>query len=158
PEQHTNWPLVREERARDLLVNLGLQEVITYSLTEPVREEPLHLPALEYVRLLNPISSERVVMRHTVLAGVLQVAAANLRHTPDVRLFEIGAVYLPEPGQKLPREPRRLALVLTGKRQVEFWAESAAAQPALLDFFDLKGAVEAFVAGLHIPHVGYRPA
>ena len=61
----------------------GLQEVITYSLTEPAREAPLGYAAAEYVRLLNPISSERVVMRQSVLAGVLQVIAANLRHTQD---------------------------------------------------------------------------
>ena len=53
-------------------------------------------------------------MRHSVLAGVLEVAAANLQHTDDVRLFEIGSVYLPRPGKKLPDEPRRLALVLCG--------------------------------------------
>ena len=58
-----------EERVRDILVNAGLQEVITYGLTEPGREEPLGLSG-EYVRLKNPISSERVVMRHGVLAGV----------------------------------------------------------------------------------------
>lgn len=158
PEQHTNWSLVLEEKARDHLVNSGLQEVITYSLTEPAREAPLGLPSEDYVRLVNPISSERVVMRHSVLAGVLQVAAANLRHTQDVRLFEIGAVYLPQSGQKLPREPRRLGLVLTGRRQPEFWAEAGVAQPPLLDFFDLKGVLEAFVEGLHLPEVSYRPA
>jgi len=158
PEQHTNWSLVLEEKTRDLLVNLGLQEVVSYSLTEPVREAPLCLPPSDYVRLLNPISSERVVMRHSVLAGVLQVTAANLRHTQDVRLFEIGAVYLPQPGQKLPAEPRRLALVLTGRRQAEFWAEPATTEAPLLDLFDLKGVVEALVAGLHLPEVGYQPA
>lgn len=157
PEQHTNRALVLEERVRDLLVNTGLQEVITYSLTEPAREAPLGLPAADYVRLLNPISSERVVMRHSVLAGVLQVAAANVRHTPDVRLFEIGAVYLPQPGQKLPQEPRRLALVLTGRRLPEFWGEPDSGRAPLLDFFDLKGLLEGLVGDLHISESGYRP-
>jgi phenylalanyl-tRNA synthetase beta chain len=158
PEQHTNWSLVLEERTRDLLVNSGLQEVITYSLTEPASEAPLGLPPTDYIRLVNPISSERVAMRHSVLAGVLQVAAANLRHSQDVRLFEIGAVYLPQPGQKLPQEPRRLALVLTGRRLPEFWAEADGGQAPLLDFFDVKGVVEALVGGLHLPEVSYGPA
>ena len=61
----------------------------------PEREAPLGLADARVRRALkNPISSERVVMRHSVLAGVLEVAAANLRHTDDVRLFEIGFVYL----------------------------------------------------------------
>ena len=96
-------------------------------------------------------------MRHSVLAGVLEVAAANLRHTEDVRLFEIGCVYLPQPGEKLPDEPRRLALVLTGRRQPDFW-QDAGAQGQALDFFDLKGVVEALAEDLHLPDVAYRPA
>ncbi|HEX5270242.1 MAG TPA: phenylalanine--tRNA ligase subunit beta, partial [Gemmataceae bacterium] len=107
PEQHANRPLEFEERVRDVLVNCGLQEVITYSLTEPERDAPVGLGEGKYVELLNPISSERRVMRHSVLGGVLEVAIANLRHTDDVRLFEIGSVYLAKEGQKLPDEPRR---------------------------------------------------
>jgi phenylalanyl-tRNA synthetase beta chain len=156
PEQHTNRALVLEERVRDLLVNAGLQEVITYALTEPVREAPLGLPQAEYVRLVNPISSERLVMRHSVLAGVLEVAAANLRHTGDVRLFEIGAVYLPRTGEKLPDEPRRLALVLTGRRQAEFWGEGPSGAAPATDFFDMKGVIEALAGDLHVPGVTYR--
>jgi phenylalanyl-tRNA synthetase beta chain len=157
PEQHTNRPLVLEERVRDVLVSAGLHEVITYALTMPEREQPLGLAGAEYVRLLNPISSERVVMRHTVLAGMLDVAAANLRHTDEVRLFEIGPVYLPRAGEKLPDEPRRLALVLTGRRQPESW-DSGQTNPGTLDFFDLKGVVEALTGDLHLPEVSFRPS
>ncbi len=157
PEQHTNRALVLEERVRDILVNAGLQEVITYALTEPSREAPLGLPAVEYVRLVNPVTSERVVMRHSVLASVLEVAANNLRHTEDVRLFEIGRVYLPRAGAKLPDEPRRLALFLTGGRRPEFW-EDAGKEEGVLDFFDLKGVIEALTADLHVAGVSYRPS
>jgi phenylalanyl-tRNA synthetase beta chain len=158
PEQRTNGALVLEERVRDILVGAGLQEVITYALTDPAREAPLSLPEAEYVRLVNPISSERVVLRHSVLAGVLEVAAANLRHTADVRLFEVGAIFLPRPGEKLPDEPRRLALVLTGRRQPEFWGEGPSAAAPALDFFDLKGVVEALAGDLHLPEVSFRAA
>lgn len=154
PEQHTNTSLALEERVRDALVNVGLQEVVTYALTEPSKEAPLGIAFGEYVRLVNPISSERVVMRHSVLAGVLEVATSNLRHTDDVRLFEIGSVYLPKTGEKLPDEPRRLALVLTGRRWPEFWGDATKA--TALDFFDLKGVVEALAADLHLPAVMYR--
>jgi phenylalanyl-tRNA synthetase beta chain len=162
PRQHANVPLAFEERMRDILVSTGLQEVITYALTTPQREAPLGLPEAEYVTLLNPISQDRVVMRHSVLAGVLEVARENLKHTADVRLFELGPVFWPRPGVKLPDEPRRLALALTGRRRAEFWADSSAA-PAdgaavTLDFFDLKGVVEALAADLHLPAVSYRPS
>jgi phenylalanyl-tRNA synthetase beta chain len=157
PPQRTNQPLIFEERLRDRLVALGLQEVITYALTTEEREKPLSLPPCEYVRLQNPISSEREVMRHSLLTGVLDVAAANLQHTNDVRLFEIGAVYLPRPDKKLPDEPRRLAVVLCGVRQQEFWAEATDTPPQPLDFFDLKGIVEALLTDLHVANMAYRP-
>jgi phenylalanyl-tRNA synthetase beta chain len=158
PEQHGNRKLELEEQTRDILVNAGLQEVITYSMTEPAREAPLGLAEGEYVRLVNPISAERVVMRHSVLAGVLDLAAANLRHEQVVRMFEIGPVYLPQPGEKLPREPAHLALVLSGPRRSEFWADADKGQAPMLDFFDLKGVLEALAADMHLPQVSYCAA
>jgi phenylalanyl-tRNA synthetase beta chain len=158
PPQRTNEPLVFEERVRDRLVSLGLQEVITYALTTEEHEKPLGLPPGEYVRLQNPISSEREVMRHSVLSGVLDIAAANLQHTNDVRLFEIGSVYLPRPDRKLPDEPRRLALVLCGVRQQEFWADTPGSPAQPLDFYDIKGVFEALTADLHLTNGTYRPA
>src|SRR5262249_50305466 len=120
-------------------------------------EKPLGLPPCEYVRLQNPISSEREVMRHSLLAGVFDVAATNLQHTNDVRLFEIGSVYLPQPDQKLPDEPGRLALVQCGVRQEEFWSDTPGMPAQPLDFFDLKGILEALIADLHVANVTYRP-
>jgi phenylalanyl-tRNA synthetase beta chain len=158
PRQQNNRPLILEEKVRDILVRTGLQEVITYSLTTPEREMPLSLPPAEYVRLVNPISSERVVMRHSLLAGVIDVAVANLRHTEDLRLFEVGPVYLPRPDAKLPGEPRRLALFMCGRRLPEFWGESGDGQAAQVDFFDLKGVLEALAADLHLPEPSYRPS
>jgi phenylalanyl-tRNA synthetase beta chain len=157
PPQAANEPLLFEERVKDRLVSAGLQEVITYALTTEEREKPLGLPEAEYVKLLNPISKDREVMRHSVLTGVLEVLVNNLKHTDDVRLFEVGAVYLPRAGHKLPEEPRRLAVALCGRRQAEFWAEPGASRPAL-DFFDLKGVVEGLVADLHLQEVCYRPS
>jgi phenylalanyl-tRNA synthetase beta chain len=150
--------LDREERARDRLATLGLQEIITYSLTTAEHEAPIAPPNVEYLRLVNPISTERVVMRHTVLAGVLDVVAANLKHSGDVAVFEIGCVYLPGKGAKLPDEPRRLAIAVTGPRARAFWQDPLSGSEAKLDFFDLKGLIEALVADLHIAAVGFRRA
>jgi phenylalanyl-tRNA synthetase beta chain len=164
PEQVSNDAVVFEERVRDRLVCAGLQEVISYALTTPEREAPLGLPQGEYIRLLNPISAERTVMRHSVLASVLEAVVHNLEHAGDVRLFEIGSIYLPRPAPEgggqppLPDEPRRLAIALCGRREQEFWADGdkRAAGPGL-DFFDLKGVVEGLLEDLHVG-VAYRPA
>ncbi|MFN4260588.1 MAG: phenylalanine--tRNA ligase subunit beta [Gemmataceae bacterium] len=154
PEQHTNRSLVLEERVRDILVQVGLQEVITYSLTMPEREAPLGLAAGEYVELLNPISNERRVMRRDVLASVLDIAAANLRHASAARLFEIGYVYLPQAGASLPDERNRLAIVMTGRREPEFWGNDVAG--AAVDFFDLKGVIESLTGDLHLSGIDYQ--
>jgi phenylalanyl-tRNA synthetase beta chain len=157
PRQRANEPLLFEEHVRDLLANAGLQEVMSYALTMPEREAPL-LGQREYVAIKNPISSERTVMRQSVLASVLEAAASNLRNTDDVRLFEIGAVYLPRAGQKLPDEPRRLGIAMTGKRRDPFWNDSSTGEKVAtaLDFFDLKGVVEALVHDLHLETVRFQ--
>ncbi len=81
-----------------------------------------------------------------------------MRHTEDVRFFEIGPIFLPRSGEKLPDEPRRLVIVLTGRRWAEFWTDSTAAPLPSLEFFDLKGVVEVLTTDLHLPEVAYRPS
>lgn len=153
PKQQANEPIVFEERVRDILANCGLQEVVCYALTMPEKEAPL-TGAREYVTLKNPISSERAVMRQSVLASVLETAASNLRHTDDVRLFELGFTYVPK--SPLPEEPRRLAIVMTGHRGDEFWEGGKEKSP--LDFFDLKGIIESLMQDLHVGSTTYQAA
>jgi len=165
PPQRGNPALEKEERVRDVLVNAGLQEIVTYSLTSAEKEARL-LPAgtppdgRPYVTLVNPIVVDRVAMRHSVLSGVLDVLASNSRTRDRLAVFEIGAVYLLGEEERadgrlpLPGEPRRLALGLTGPRDPLAWQGS---DRALMDFFDLKGVVEALLAGLHLEGVAFEP-
>jgi len=157
PPQRAHKSLVLEERVKDILVASGLQEVITYSLTSKERESALGLPAEAYVEILNEISADRKVMRQSVLASVLEVARHNLLNTDSVRLFEVGFVYRPKKGELLPQEPRRLAIVMTGPRDPAAWDGPQGVKPDQIDFFDLKGVVEALVGDLHLPQVAYRP-
>ncbi len=64
-------------------------------------------------------------------------------------------MFLPQPEQVLPGEPRRLALVLSGVRTQVTWDLPASGK---LDFYDLKGILEALLEGLHIQNVTYEPA
>jgi phenylalanyl-tRNA synthetase beta chain len=160
PPQRGNPALALEERTRDLLVTAGLQEVVTYSLTAPQRERrvlPAGAPSDDqpYVTLTNPIVSDRVAMRHTVLAGVLDVIADNIRHHERLALFEIGPVYLSgENEDGLPDERRRLVIALTGPREPLAWQGS---DRSPMDFFDLKGVVEALADGLPLEDVSFAP-
>ncbi len=159
PKQNGNPALEQEEAARDLLVNLGLQEVLTYHLTAPEREAALYpagtaAPAPAYTRLANPIVPERSVMRRSILASVLETAARNAAHTERIALFELGPVYIPG-GNPLPAEPVQLAVILAGPRSDPYW-ETADRAP--MDFFDLKGILEEWLDGLHVPPAVYESA
>lgn len=160
--QQRNQPLLEAEEAlREALVGLGLQEVITYRLTSPEREARWLTPAegtapeVTYVRLANPIAPERSVMRRSLLASVLEVAERNARLSERLAFFEIAPVFLPVEGQPLPAEPLRLALVLSGVRHSLAWDRP---EPPLLDFYDLKGLLEALAEALHLPEWRVEPA
>jgi phenylalanyl-tRNA synthetase beta chain len=96
-------------------------------------------------------------MRHSMLTGLLEAASANLRQTSEVRLFEIGSVYLPQPGQLLPQEPRKLGVLLSGRRYEEFWADGGQTPKGTLDFYDLKGVIESLLVDLHLTDVTWCP-
>jgi phenylalanyl-tRNA synthetase beta chain len=167
PEQRGNRPLELEDRVRDLLADAGLQEVITYALSSAETEAKLMpeqspgttVPGLSSrVELLNPISPERSALRTTLLTGLLEVAAENLKNFPRVALYEVGPVFLPKAGQQLPDEPQRLAVVLSGRRTGAAWDEPLGEKPAQYDFYDLKGVLEGLTADLHLPAVAFEPA
>jgi phenylalanyl-tRNA synthetase beta chain len=94
-------------------------------------------------------------MRHSLLVTGLETAAANLRFCDRVEIFEVGKVFLPEAGEELPAEPRRLSMVMTGLRSERHWLET---EGPVLDFFDLKGVVEALLARLHVTGAVFESA
>jgi len=152
PPQYSNPKLEREERVRDVLVGLGLQEVVTYRLTSPERETRILPPEAPpddrpYVRLANPIASDRVVMRHSLLASVLEIVERNVRIRDRIALFEIGQVYLTSEEGDLPEEPLRLVIALSGPRSLPAW-QGSDQEP--MDFYDLKGLVDEFMTALHL--------
>ncbi|MBN2385796.1 MAG: phenylalanine--tRNA ligase subunit beta [Anaerolineales bacterium] len=160
PLQVGNPLLDKEERLRDLLVYLGLQEVKNYRLTTPEREARRLRPDTPaddkpYLRLTNPISSDKAVMRHSVLASVLENAEWNARFRARLALFEIGPIFLgsEDPGG-LPDEFQRLAIVLCGPRSLPSWQP---ADTAAMDFYDLKGILDGLFDGLHLPAVRHEP-
>jgi len=165
-----------EERVKDVLVEAGLQEIVSYRLTTPEAEMRAYAPGTPaddkpYVRLLNPLTPERAAMRHTLLPGVLETTQNNLRHHARVALFELGTVYLPSEGDAsgaagaaLPDELPRLSIAMSGARHTLSWhlkepgkdagkedgKDAGATGPnrGALDFFDLKGVIETLLGAL----------
>ncbi|MBP3962085.1 phenylalanine--tRNA ligase subunit beta [Paenibacillus lignilyticus] len=132
----------RELRKR--LTDAGLHEVISYSFTHPDRTKLF--PALAGadlfpVRLALPMSEDRSVLRTSLLPQLLETAAYNRnRKNDDVAIFEIGSVFHTdeEALTRLPHEKHRLAVLLTGNKNVTEWNRKAEAY----DFYDLKGILE----------------
>jgi len=154
PAAHGNPALALEERVKDLLVNAGLNEMVTYRLTNPQAESKVYAPGTPtddrpYVALLNPINPDRHSLRHTLIGGALEMLAGNLRHHNRVGMFEVGSVYLPsENGEgQLPDELPRLTLVLSGAREQSSWAKKEQTQ---VDFYDAKGILETLFNGLKL--------
>ena len=166
PTQHRNAALDTERKLRSVLVAVGLQETINHPLSTPENHDKLQpggTPSTEvdYIVLANPIAPERRAMRRTMLVSALENLARNIRFTDRLLTFEVGRVYLPEAGDgTLPKEERRVSLLMTGPRTVEDFYHSAhaAAEDNEMDFFDLKGVVEGLLdrLGFKVAEIDFR--
>lgn len=159
PPQIGNPALEKEELVRDLLVILGLQEVVSYRLTSQEREQRLLPPDSPpqdepYVKLINPITDDRNVLRHSLLASMLEVVERNNRIAERMAFFEIGPVFKVSRAGELPDEIKQLVIALTGPRALPHWE---GADSVNMDFYDLKGILNDLFNGLHLEGVRYEP-
>lgn len=132
-----NIPL---KRVRNLLVDRGYQEAITYSFVEP-EQQKLVVPGVEPLILPYPISADMSAMRLGLIQGLLNTVVHNQkRQQPRVRLFEYGLRFIPcESAENGMRQEPMLAGVIAGTRGEEHWD----IETNTVDFFDLKGDLEA---------------
>ncbi|MEJ2629651.1 MAG: phenylalanine--tRNA ligase subunit beta [Acidihalobacter sp.] len=131
-------------RLRECLRALEYQEAITYSFID-ADSAKLFAPGEKATALANPISSELAVMRPSLWPGL--VAALNYnrkRQQPRGRLFETGLRFVRRDGQLL-QQPM-LAGAAFGSVFPEQWGSEA----RQVDFFDIKGDVEALLARIGI--------
>lgn len=108
------------ERVRDILAAAGMQEVITYSLTnmESLAKvlPPEELSQRPPLRVANPMSYQQEYLRTTLRGSLLETLASNLRHHQGrIALFEVARVYLPR-AEELPQEVESLVGALAGDR------------------------------------------
>jgi phenylalanyl-tRNA synthetase beta chain len=160
PDQVGNRSLELEEKIRDSLAGLGLQEIVTYRITSPGAEARALPPEYQtqprnYLEVANPISSDKTVMRQDILASMLEVVEKNHRIRDRIALFEIGPEILPPGDDRGIQEQTKLIMCLSGARSHPSWQSP---DQENMDYFDLKGLVEALLAELHIPGVSYQPA
>jgi phenylalanyl-tRNA synthetase beta chain len=139
------------DRVKDLLVDRGYQEAITYSFVDEAIQKII-APDDELVRLKNPISADMAVMRTTLWCGLLTAALHNTnRQHNRVRLFETGLRFVQKDGET--QQEKMLAGLALGSAYAEQWGEKT----RKVDFFDVKADVEALF-GLTACDVQFVPA
>jgi len=137
-EEETVHPLA--DRSRDILAGLGFQEAFCYSMLPAGADDPwVPKDSPAPVELANPIAEQLAVLRRSILPGLLFSIDRNLRNgNRDVRLFEVGRVFLPGPDQgERSEEPLRAGFAWTGLAAPRHWSRKEIA----VDFADMAGAV-----------------
>lgn len=137
----TNGQII-EDYAKNILTNVGLNEILTYSFVSPkglnkigVSEESIMRRA---IRLINPLGEETSTMRTTMMPNMLEVLARNYnRNVENVKAFEIGRIFIPYeiPVVRLPIERHTLSLGMYGDK---------------VDFYVLKGVIETLLRKMGI--------
>lgn len=134
---------------RRTMAGLGYQETINFSFVEERWEHELAgNPAP--IKLLNPIASQMSVMRSSLLGSLLQVVKFNTDRKADrVRVFELGRVFLRDASVRNTDstvegffQPMRVSGIAYGAIDRPQWGQ----KPRSIDFFDIKGDVEALFA------------
>ena len=124
---------------------MGYTEVVTYSFVSPSSLDKIKVPAdsplRDNYRILNPLGEDTSVMRTTALPSMLGVLSTNLsRRNMEAKLYEMATVYKKQPGKVLADERTVLTLGAYGGD---------------VDFFALKGAVEALLCAARTPDVRF---
>jgi len=172
PEQEPSPRLKLREKIRGIMVGLGFQEVLTYSLTSLEKLQKLSLElGSEPLKVANPMTKEQEYLRPNLRAGLLATLAHNQKvDEGGIKVFEIGKVFLPQhppviaspsspslrgaqaakqsprAENELPREKEMLCAVLSGAKSDLSWR----GEKGGLDFFDAKGVAENLLRGLRV--------
>ena len=131
---------VEVERIRARLVDRGYHEAVTYSFVDAGLQARM-APALDGAALANPIASDMDVMRTTLWPGLIGAAIHNVnRQQSRIRLFETGLVFVRDVDRV--HQPGMIGAIAAGPVMPEQWAH----ETRLVDFYDVKGDVEALIA------------
>ncbi|MCX5681751.1 MAG: phenylalanine--tRNA ligase subunit beta, partial [Candidatus Omnitrophica bacterium] len=137
-----------KEKLAGVLVGQGLNEVICYSMVGAKDLAASKVAGQGVVYNQNPLSEEQEIMRPSCAPSMLNVTAHNFKNgQKDLRLFEIGKIYLPS-GEK-----DVVSIILTGKAPHD-WRQP---QARAYDFYDSKGIVERIFEALKIEALSFTP-
>jgi len=147
------YETVVSQKIREILSSLGCDEIITYSLIGKRSLAGAASGEEGVVEVRNPLTSEQEMMRPDLRAGMYGAMLWNMnRRTKDLKLFELGNIYIKEEGDKFV-ERKHLSIATAGGA-FSIWA-GGARQAGL---FDLKGIVETLFAELGVKDLSFSRA
>ncbi len=127
-------------RLQAVMVDRNYQEVITYSFIDRAMHD-LFSSDSQPVELENPIASDMSVMRASLWPGLIKTMQYNFnRQIRDMKLFETGRTFVQNKKNLL--QHRYISGLITGDADIRSWAN----KQRKVDFFDLKGDVEALIS------------
>ena len=146
------------DRLWQLLAGCGFSEIVTYSFIRRDACDQLLLhdqdPRRRMVSILNPLTEDQAVMRSSLVPGLLTTTYINSKQrNEDLRIFELGKVFLYTAPDQLPKEIEMISGLWTGAREERTWH----LQESRIDFYDIKGVIEALCAGLNMAGVRFAP-
>jgi len=126
----------------------GYDEIITYSFISPAYYDKIRWPEdferRKSFKILNPLGEDTSIMRTTVLPSMLEILTRNYNYrNKSAKLYEVGRIYLPGGEDGLANEAKVLSMGAYG---------------ADMDFFAMKGAVEALLTEIRARDVHFEPA
>lgn len=140
----------------DTLVGFGFTEVVNYSFISRLSCDHLRLPKEDIrrhqVEILNPLTEDQVVMRTSLIPGLLGVMRRNLfKQINIVKIFETGRIFIGQEKEQLPIENEMLSGLWSGLREESSWHIKS--KPC--DFYDLKGMLEGLFDALNVTPVRF---
>ena len=142
---------VIENLVKDVLLKSGFFEVINFSFIDKNIFDKLHFSSSDGRRkclnIENPLSSEMGALRSTLIPGILENVSWNVRHNiNDIKIFEIGSVFMPQDRESLPIEKKMLIGAVYGKHNELYWKRGSNS----IDFYYLSGIIEALMSEMGI--------
>ena len=136
-----------ERRLGELCRSFGYDEIITYSFISPTAYDKIRWPEncakRESFKILNPLGEDTSIMRTTVLPSMLEILTRNYNYrNKAAKLYEVGKIYLPGGEDGLAVENKVLSLGAYGEG---------------MDFYAMKGVVEAILRDLRVERMEFVP-